>query len=468
MNRRAVYAATLGCDKNLVDSEALLGRFAARGLLVTDDPDLADVWVLNTCGFIEAARQDSYDAIEQMCEEKGDRLLIVTGCLTQERGDEIRADYPEVDLVSGVGNFDKVIEALELGEDRVPTTRPDDASYDGMQDRPLLTPPHLAFVKISEGCNYRCSFCRIPLIRGDQRSRPVALITEEVRSLVARGVGEVMLVSQNTSDFGRDTGEDLLALVGSLSKIEGLRWIRLHYLYPGILSTEVLENILSVPKVLPYLDMPVQHASPDVLRAMNRPVRTDKLVSQFATLRAAHPDLVLRTTILLGFPGEEEEHVEATLDFLAAVRFDHVGTYHYSPEAGTRGADLQLTVDPEEMADREARLLDLQVEIAAERQAARIGTLHEAVVDRIDTVEEWRELLDELCEDLAEVPAWTTDDEGPVAVARTMHHAYETDGVVLIDGAGVVAGTWGQVEITAVTAFDALARRIPTMEEGGS
>jgi len=468
VNRRSVYAATLGCDKNLVDSEALLGRFVARGLHVTDDPDQADVWVLNTCGFIEAARQDSYDAIEQMCEDKGERLLIVTGCLTQERGDEIRADYPEVDLVSGVGNFDKVIEALELGEDRVPTTRPDDAVYDGLRDRPLLTPAHLAFVKISEGCNYRCSFCRIPIIRGDQRSRRVEQITDEVRSLVARGVGEVMLVSQNTSDFGRDTGEDLLALVRSLAEVEGLRWVRLHYLYPGIISTEKLSAILATPKVLPYLDMPVQHASPEVLRAMNRPVRTDKLVAQFAALRAAQPELVLRTTILLGFPGEEEEHVEEALDFLAAVRFDHVGTYRYSPEAGTRGAEMPLTVDPEEMADREALMTDLQVEIAGERQAGRLGTVHESVVDRIDSVGEWRELLDELCADLDDTPAWTTDDDAPVAVARTMHYAYETDGVVLMDGADEEPGIWGPVEISAVTPFDALARRLPTTEEGGS
>ncbi len=466
MSRRTVYAATLGCDKNLVDSEALLGRFAARGMLVTDDPDAADVWILNTCGFIEAARQDSYDAIETMCEEKGDRLLIVTGCLTQERGEEIRRDYPEIDLVSGVGNFDRIVEALEIGDDTVPVGRPDDARYDGLADRPLLTPAHLAFVKISEGCNFRCSFCRIPLIRGDQRSRRVAELRDEVARLCDRGVGEVMLVSQNTSDFGRDTGEGLGDLVEALTDVDGLRWIRLHYLYPGLVGTDGLRRILDAPKVLPYLDMPIQHAAPDVLRAMNRPVKVDDLVATYADLRADRPDLVLRTTLLMGFPGEEEEHVEQVLDTLAAVRFDHVGTYRYSPEAGTAGADLPLTVDPEEVADREARVLDLQVEIAGERQAARLGRTFDAVVDSVEEAGPWRELLDELAAGMTDVPAWMTDDAAPVAVARTRHHAYEMDGVVLADGAHATPGTWGRATLTAVTPFDALADFVPENGEG--
>lgn len=467
-SRRAVYAATLGCDKNLVDSEALLGRFAARGLQVTDDPAAADVWVLNTCGFIEAARRDSMDAIERMCDEKGDRLLVVTGCLTQERGDEIRRAYPGIDLVSGIGNFEQVVQALELGDDLVPVGRPDDARYEGLRDRPLLTPPHLAFMKISEGCNFRCSFCRIPLIRGDQRSRTVGELADEARRLAARGVRELMLVSQNTSDYGRDTGEGLEALVRELATVPELEWVRLHYLYPGLIGTDAMRRILDTPRVLPYLDMPVQHASPAVLKAMNRPFRTDALTRFFTDLRAERPDLTLRTTVLLGFPGETEDDVEQVMDFLAAVRFDHVGTYRYSPEAGTAGADLADVVDDEDVADREARVLDLQAEIARERQLTRLGGVHRLVVDRLEPAQEWRPVLEDLADRVPDADLERLETAGTLAVARSRHLAYEMDGVVLLDGDGRTPGEWLDARWTAVSAFDAAAAAVDPGKDAGS
>ncbi|MCB1150782.1 30S ribosomal protein S12 methylthiotransferase RimO [bacterium] len=463
-----MFAATLGCDKNLVDSEALLGRFAARGLRVTQDPDEADVWVLNTCGFIEAARRDSMDAIARMCEEKGDRLLVVTGCLTQERGEEIRRDYPAIDLVSGIGNFDQVVQALTSGEDMVPVGRPDDARYEGLHDRPLLTPPHLAFMKISEGCNFRCSFCRIPLIRGDQRSRTVAELADEARRLAARGVRELMLVSQNTSDYGRDTGEGLEALVAELSGVPELEWVRLHYLYPGLIGTDAMRRILDTPKVLPYLDMPVQHAAPAVLKAMNRPFRTDALARFFTDLRAERPELALRTTVLLGFPGETEDDVEQVLDFLAAVRFDHVGTYRYSPEAGTSGASLTDLVDDEEVADREARVLDLQIEIARERQLTRLGGAHRLVVDRLEDAEDWRPVLEDLEDRVDDADLDWLETAETVAVARSRHQAYEMDGVVLLDGADRTPGEWLDARWTAVTPFDAAAAALDPGKDAGS
>ena len=471
MKRRTVHAMTLGCDKNLVDSEALLGRFVARGIAVTADAEAADIWVLNTCGFIEAARRDSEDAIASLCGLKGHRTLIVTGCLTQERGDEIAAAHPEIDLINGVGNFDRILDALEIGQDRVPVTRPDDAVYAGLQDRPLLTPGHLAFVKISEGCNFRCSFCRIPLIRGDQRSRPVAEIRAEAERLAARGVRELMLVSQNTSDYGRGAGENLLDLVTSLAAVDGIDWIRLHYLYPGLIPVERFLEILATPKVLPYVDMPVQHASPGVLRRMNRPTDPARTAAFFRTLREADPDVVLRTTVLLGFPGEEEEDVEAVADFLAAIRFDHVGTYRYSPEVGTTGADMDDAPDPEEVADREARLLDLQMEISRERQAARLGGVYDLVVDSVEPVDEWRELLDDLASRNLTTALYQRSEDrveptgasgrlstSPlVAVARSRHFAYEMDGVVLLDGAGRKAGDRLRGRFVAATPFDVLA-----------
>lgn len=467
----SVHITTLGCDKNLVDSESLLGRFAARGIRLADAPDDADVLVVNTCGFIEAARLDSYEAIADLCADKGERTLVVTGCLSQELGDVIAERFPEVDVIGGVGNFDRLLDALADRADRIPIGRPEEARYEGLVDRPLLTPRHLAFVKISEGCNFRCAFCRIPMIRGDQRSRPVAEITDEVNRLAARGVAEIMLVSQNSSDYGRGAGEDLLDLVNALGGIAGLRRIRLHYLYPGLIDAARFRRILDSPKVVPYVDMPIQHASPRILKRMNRPFKVDELDRFFADLRDERPDLVLRTTILLGFPGEEEEDVALTADFLARIRFDHVGTYRYSPEAGTAGAELSDVPDPEEVADREARLLDLQHDISLERQCTRLDKVEEVVVDDIAGPEAWRDLAedleravaarsDEKAEPFAPPGCLLTGDE--VAVARGAAQAYDVDGVILMPAHGLSVGQWLSARPIATTPYDTLALPLGT------
>jgi ribosomal protein S12 methylthiotransferase len=465
--RRFVHITTLGCDKNLVDSEALLGRLAKRGVAPTDDPEAADILVINTCGFIEAARLDSYDAIAGLCARKGGRTLVVTGCLSQEQGEALRERFPDVDLVSGVGNFDRVVAALDARADAVPIGRPEDARYECLAERPLLTPPHLAFVKISEGCNFRCAFCRIPLIRGDQRSRPVAEIVDEAARLAARGVTEIMLVSQNTSDYGRGTGEDLLDLATALGGIEALRRIRLHYLYPGLVDDARMCRVLDTPRVVPYVDMPVQHASPRVLKRMNRPCDVAALERFFTGLRAERPDVVLRTTLLLGFPGEEEEDVERTADFLSRIRFDHVGTYRYSPETGTPGADMTDAPDPEEVADREARLLDLQRDISLERQQARLGRVDEVVVDDIADAALWRDLIADL-DDAGTACVASGSEPAPsagrllsgdaVAVARGTAQAYDVDGVTLMPARGLAPGQWLRARTVAVTPYDTQAQ----------
>ena len=473
-----VYCATLGCDKNLVDSEALLGRFAAQGVRAVQDLDEADIWVLNTCGFIDAARSDSEETLQALIDYKTDQKLVVCGCWSQESADSIRERFPAVDVVAGVGQFDKVVAACLGGEEPAgpsPDTSafplaaapivspPMEANYTGLVDRPLLTPPHLAFVKIGEGCNCACTFCRIPLIRGKLVSRPTSEILREVRNLVARGVSEIQIVSQNTSDYGRDTGENLLDLITTLDKVEGLRNIRLLYLYSGLVSTDDLLRLLDLERVAPYLELPIQHASPRILKAMKRPGGQKSSPEFFKTLRRHHPELVLRSTALLGFPGEEEEDVSKLADFLAEVEFDHLGTYRYSPERGTRSAEMGERVPDEVIFDREALIMDLQSEISLRRQESRVGREFDVVVDRIapgssDDDDDVSQILG----DLADRPGGDEAREllaggGPVAVGRSYHYGYDLDGVVLLPGQGLQAGRYVKARFGAATAYDTWA-----------
>jgi ribosomal protein S12 methylthiotransferase len=484
---KRVFVATLGCDKNLVDSEALLGRFLSRGVQPVIDPEEADIWVLNSCGFIDAARSDSEETLQSLVENKADRTLVVCGCWSQEHGDDIQKRFPKVDVVAGVGQFDRVVAAC-LGEESTvagmgpaqPSAFPlagppivDDpmvVNYTGLVGRPLLTPSHVAFVKIGEGCNCSCTFCRIPLIRGKQRSRSVQELVTEVTQLVAQGVTEIQLVSQNTSDFGRDTGQTLLELVQQLNRVDGLRRMRLLYLYAGMVSVDDLRRLLELEKVAPYFDIPIQHASPRILKAMRRPGGAKASPDFFNALRRDRPDLVLRSTALLGFPGEEEEDVALLADFLAAVEFDHLGTYRFSPEKGTPSASLPDRVPDEVIHDREALIMDLQSEISLGRQSARLGRTFSAVVDEViepgtESAEETLRILESFRDGV-----WVDDSEREsatgvlrsdvsLALCRSYHFGYDLDGVVLMPAGQLQPGQWVQAEFRAVTAFDVWAAK---------
>ncbi len=492
-----VYCATLGCDKNLVDSEALLGRFALQGVQAVNDLDEADIWVLNSCGFIDAARIDSEEKLQSLIDYKTDQILVVCGCWSQEHGEKIQDRFPGVDVVAGVGQFDKVVAAclgnttaaFQPGSESSAAfplagkpiiSDPMQANYTGLVDRPLLTPGHLAFVKIGEGCNCHCTFCRIPMIRGRQMSRPISELVREVQGLVLRGVTEIQLVSQNTSDFGRDTGENLLDLVGALNGVQGLRNIRLLYLYSGLVTTDDLLRLLDIEKVASYLELPIQHASPRILKAMKRPGGSKSSPEFFKTLRRHHPELVLRSTALLGFPGEEEEDLVILADFIAEVEFDHLGTYRYSPEQGTPAADLPDQVPPEVVFDREALIMDLQSDIAQRRQSSRLGKVFDVVVDKIidPTAENSAEEI-EILRSLSEAH-WLNPDESaepwdlvksssPVAIARSFHYGYDLDGVVLLPGRNLEAGQWLAAEFRAATSYDTWATpRCGTRSSEGS
>ncbi len=494
-----VYCATLGCDKNLVDSEALLGRFALHGVQAVNDLDDADIWILNSCGFIDAARSDSEETLQTLIDYKEDQILVVCGCWSQESGDEIQEKFPGVDIVAGVGQFDRVVEAClglsspqEDDSGQGPDTSafplagkpivsdPMAANYTGLVDRPLLTPGHLAFVKIGEGCNCNCTFCRIPMIRGRQMSRPIKELVQEVQGLVARGVTEIQLVSQNTSDFGRDTGENLLNLVQSLNEVQGLRNIRLLYLYSGLISSDDLLRLLELEKVAPYLELPIQHASPHLLKAMKRPGGHKATPEFFKTLRRHHPELVLRTTALLGFPGEEEDDVSILADFLAEVKFDHLGTYRYSPEKGTVAVNLPDQVPPEVIYDREALIMDLQSEISQRLQSSRLGKVYDVVVDKIidpsdeafaDEVETLRS-FDEAhwLQEANARSAWDmVENSRPVAVGRSFHYGYDLDGVVMLPASGsgrtLEAGQWLSAKFSAATSYDTWALPVGAARE---
>jgi len=482
---RKVYCATIGCDKNLVDSEALLGRFALRGVQPVNNLDEADIWVLNSCGFIDAARSDSEENLQALIDYKTTQTLVVCGCWSQEHGEEIQDKFPGVDVVAGVGQFDRVVNAC-LGNPVVAAddgtsgaaafpmagkpivSDPMEANYTGMMDRPLLTPGHMAFVKIGEGCNCSCTFCRIPLIRGRQMSRPISELVREVQLLTDRGVTEIQLVSQNTSDFGRDTGENLLNLVSALNDVEGLRNIRLLYLYSGLVSADDLLRLLDLEKVAQYLELPIQHASPRILKAMKRPGGSKASPEFFKTLRRHHPELVLRSTALLGFPGEEEEDLEILADFIAEVEFDHLGTYRYSPERGTPAAKLPDQVPDEVIFDREAIIMDLQSDISQRRQSARLGKVFDVVVDKVidpshDDFADAEELLRSLGDGQwlnhdENAQAWNLVEQSqPVAIGRSYHYGYDLDGVVLMPGRNLKPGQWLPAEFRAATPYDTWA-----------
>ncbi len=504
---KKVFCATLGCDKNLVDSEALLGRFAVKGVQPVDDPDVADIWVLNSCGFIDAARTDSETALRELCEAKEDRILVVCGCWSQEHGTMIQERFPEVDIVAGVGQFDQVVAACEGAAPAEPDTPapanpfemagapvrnfpsepliddPMAVHYTGMLDRPLLTPPHVAFVKIAEGCNCACTFCRIPMIRGKQNSRPTAELVQEVEGLVARGVTEIQLVSQNTSDYGRDTGEKLYDLVSSLNDVAGLRSIRLLYLYSGMVSVDDLRRLLDLEKVAPYLDLPIQHASRRILKAMKRPGGDKSSPGFFQALREGRPDLVLRSTALLGFPGEEDEDVSELADFLAAVEFDHLGAHHYSPEIGTPSATMPDQVPTEVVLDRSALIMDLQTDISLRRQETRLGQVYDVVIDSIvqpgpDDTYGLAEVLDSLLEATwldegeREALAGVVQSGVSFAVGRSYHFGYDLDGMVVLplgevgQGERLRPGQWLPAEFRAVTAYDVWATPVKQTSDG--
>ena len=421
---------SLGCPKALVDSEQILTRLRAEGYDISPSYDGADLVVVNTCGFIDSAVEESLDAIGEALKENG--RVIVTGCLGA-RGDVVQQTHPKVLAVTGPHATDEVMGAIH---EHLP--KPHDPFTDLVPPQGIkLTPRHYAYLKISEGCNHRCTFCIIPSMRGDLVSRPVGQVLQEAETLVRSGVRELLVVSQDTSAYGVDvkyrTGfhkgrpvkTRLTELVRAMSDLGA--WIRLHYVYPYPHVDEVVE-LMAEGLVLPYLDVPFQHASPRILRAMRRPASAENNLARVRAWRAACPDITLRSTFIVGFPGETEADFEELLSFIEEAQLDRVGCFTYSPVEGATANQLPDPVPEALKEERRARFMELQAAISARRLESRVGREMTVLVDSVDRRQ---------------------------AVARSAADAPEIDGVVLVSpAAGLKVGEFARVRITGSDTYD--------------
>lgn len=406
---------SLGCPKNLVDGEVMLGMAQAAGHELTSDASTADVIVVNTCAFIDNAKEESVDAILEMAQYKRDgscKKLIVTGCLAERYRDQLKAEIPEIDVCLGTGEVPDIVPAIAgqptamrlfksraeaLGtEPPAPSTQHEHSApstkhpaphitylYGADTPRVQTTPKHFAYVKIAEGCDYTCAFCIIPTLRGSYRSRDIDAIVQEAELLASRGVRELLLISQDTTFFGIDKGKRgaLAELLRRLNQVEGLAWIRLLYLYPTTITDDVLQAMAECEKVCRYIDLPLQHASADVLRRMRRPGNREGYDKLLARIRRFLPDVTLRTTFIVGFPGETEQDVEELLSFVRDTNFDHVGVFTYSHEEDTRAFEMVDDVPAAEKKSRRDRVMKLQKQIVATRMKARKGQAVRVMVD---------------------------------------------------------------------------------------
>ena len=414
---------SLGCPKATSDSELILTRMRAEGYVITGSYKDADLVVVNTCGFIDSAVAESLEAIGEALQENG--KVIVTGCLGA-KGDVVKNAHPKVLAVTGPHATDEVMEAVHQYLPKLHDPYSDLVPAQGIR----LTPSHFAYVKISEGCNHSCTFCIIPSLRGDLVSRPVGDVMQEAQNLVDAGVKELLVISQDTSAYGVDvkyrTGfwggrplktrmTDLAAAMGDLGA-----WVRLHYVYPYPSVDEVIP-LMAEGKILPYLDIPFQHANERILKLMKRPASSENVLKRIQQWRSVCPDIAIRSTFIVGFPGETEEEFEELLDFIEEAQLDRVGAFKYSPVDGAAANALPDHIDPDVQEDRLAQLMYLQEEISAEKLAKKVGKTIQVLVDDVD-------------------------DEG--SVARSAADAPEIDGLVYINGEQLEVGEFVTVRIT--------------------
>ena len=428
---------SLGCDKNLVDSEVMLGLLDSRGYQIVDDETIADVIVVNTCCFIHDAKEESIQTILEMAEyKKTGRLkaLVVTGCLAQRYQQEIIDEIPEVDAVLGTASYDKLAEAIDEALDGHTEMYLEDIDRlpQVSSKRLVTTGGHYAYLKIAEGCDKHCTYCVIPKIRGNFRSVPMEQLLKEAKELAEGGVKELILVAQETTVYGQDIyGEKSLhRLLRELCKIDGIQWIRLLYCYPEEIDANLIQVMKEEPKICHYLDLPIQHASDAILKKMGRRTSKAQLVDTIHTLREEIPDITLRTTLITGFPGETEEQHQELVEFVDEMEFDRLGVFTYSPEEDTPAAELPDQIPEEVKADRQAELMELQQEIAFD--------LAEDMIDR---------------EVLVMIEGKVADENA--YVGRTYRDAPNVDGLIFINtDEELMSGDFAKVKVTGAMEYD--------------
>lgn len=371
---------SLGCDKNLVDTEMMLGMLAEKGYQFTDDEQEAEIVVVNTCCFIGDAKEESINTlieIGQLKETANVKMLIAAGCLAQRYRKEIREQIPEVDVIIGTMAIDKIVEAVEEYQTKQYTTFVEDIDRTPVsgKNRVVTTGGHYAYMKIAEGCDKRCSYCIIPKVRGSYRSIPMETLLKEANTLVEQGVKELILVAQETTLYGTDLygKKSLPELLRKLSEIRGLYWIRILYCYPEEITEELINTIAELPKVCHYLDIPIQHASDKILKHMGRRTNQQQLKDKIAMIRSKIPDMCLRTTLITGFPGESQEDHEQSMAFVDEMEFDRLGVFTYSAEEDTPAAGFPDQIEEEVKKDRQADIMELQQEIAFEKAEGMTG-----------------------------------------------------------------------------------------------
>lgn len=428
---------SLGCDKNLVDTEVMLGLLASRGYEMTDDETQADVIVINTCCFIHDAKEESIQNILEMAEYKKQgkiKALIVTGCLAQRYRQEIIDEIPEVDEVLGTTAYDKILDAVDAALEGKHSVMLSDLDALPLPDtkRLVTTGGHFAYLKIAEGCDKHCTYCIIPKIRGNFRSVPMERLLKEAQELADQGVKELILVAQETTLYGKDLyGEKSLhILLKKLCKISGIRWIRILYCYPEEITDELIRVMKEEPKICHYLDLPIQHANDTILGRMGRRTSKQELVDIIGKLRSEISDICLRTTLITGFPGETEEQHKELMGFVDEIEFDRLGVFTYSPEEDTPAAEMPGQIDEEVKLDRQAELMELQQEIAFDNAQDMVG----------------REVLVMIEGKVADENAY---------VGRTYRDAPNVDGLIFINtDEELLSGDFARVKVTGAIDYD--------------
>jgi ribosomal protein S12 methylthiotransferase len=438
---------TLGCPKNTVDSERMLGLMVKDGFRTVAEVGEADVAVINTCAFLTSAVRESKDVIRQIAELKQSgklRGLIVTGCLAQRAGESLLGEFPEVDVVLGTGQWREVVTAarhvLDGREERWAKTEFPGGALDTLTPRAISTPRHLAYLKISEGCDHRCTFCIIPRLRGDQQSRPIEDLVGEARRLAAEGVRELNLIGQDTTGYGTDLpGKPTLAdLLEALDAVEELTWIRVQYTYPRLWSERLIEVWANAKRIVPYVDMPLQHIAQDMLRTMARGMSEKDTRALLRRIREGIPGVAFRTNFIVGFPGETEAHFEHLCRFVEEEKFDNVVVFNYEREPETPSYDMMPRVHVARRRSRRSKLLALQQRVSRERLAAMVGSTVRVMIDGPSARGQW--------------------------AARTVGSAFEVDGGVVVEADQLKPGQLVDVRVTGAGAYDLFARAEPSYD----